>query len=219
MEHTYTLIGEPGPELEAFLEEVGANLEAHGFVHGDDPKDTDVVLNVVDPREPRPFRRKSRGTFVAALSSRDEEPDDGLRETYPMLVRALANIVLCYVPGERRLFTTMERGHYLVARTATARRSAEAVVERLVPLATSRLVIDNEFRTDLEPELWDGDEITREIARGRPAPRRARPAAGAVPDRGAARRARPAARQAAVRRSAASRTATSRRARTRRASG
>ena len=24
-------------------------------------------------------------------------------------------------------------------------------------------MIDNEFRTDLEPELWDGDELTREI--------------------------------------------------------
>ena len=32
-----------------------------------------------------------------------------------------------------------------------------------MPLATSRLVIDNEFRTDLEEELWDGDEVTEEI--------------------------------------------------------
>ena len=24
-------------------------------------------------------------------------------------------------------------------------------------------MIDNEFRPDLEPELWDGDEITREV--------------------------------------------------------
>ena len=29
-----------------------------------------------------------------------------------MLVRALANIALCYVPGEGAWFTTMERGHY-----------------------------------------------------------------------------------------------------------
>src|SRR5207249_2311200 len=36
-------------------------------------------------------------------------------------------------------------------------------VERLLPLASSRLVIDNEFRTDLEPELWNGDEITDSI--------------------------------------------------------
>jgi hypothetical protein len=25
-------------------------------------------------------------------------------------------------------------------------------------------VIDNEFRPDLEPELWDGDELTRSLA-------------------------------------------------------
>ena len=32
-----------------------------------------------------------------------------------------------------------------------------------MPLASSRLIIDNEFRTDLEPELWEGDEITESI--------------------------------------------------------
>ena len=32
-----------------------------------------------------------------------------------------------------------------------------------MPLAESKLVIDNEFRTDLEEELWEGDEITEEI--------------------------------------------------------
>ncbi len=37
------------------------------------------------------------------------------------------------------------------------------MVERLVPLASSRLVIDNEFRTDLEEDLWNGDEITDSI--------------------------------------------------------
>ena len=32
-----------------------------------------------------------------------------------------------------------------------------------MPLASSRLIIDNEFLTDLEPELWEGDEITESI--------------------------------------------------------
>ena len=114
MAHTYTLVGEPTPELAPFVEAVSASLEAHGFVHGEDPKDTDVVLNIVDPDDPRPFRRKSRGTFVAAVVSAPEEPVDGLRETYPLLVRALANIALLYVPGKGAFFTTMERGHYAV---------------------------------------------------------------------------------------------------------
>lgn len=34
---------------------------------------------------------------------------------------------------------------------------------RLNPLATSRLVINNEFHHDLPPDLWDGDEITAQI--------------------------------------------------------
>jgi ribulose-5-phosphate 4-epimerase/fuculose-1-phosphate aldolase len=37
--------------------------------------------------------------------------------------------------------------------------------ERIEPLAMSRLVIANEFRTDLPNELWDGDEETRQIRR------------------------------------------------------
>ncbi len=163
MAHTYTVIGEPTSELAHFVEEVGAGLEAHGFVHGDDPLTTDVVLNVVDPDDPRPFRRKSRGTFVAAVVVASEEPADGLRETYPMLVRALANIVLLYVPGKGAFFTTMERGHYAVRAGDNGSSLADRVVDRLLPLATSRLVIDNEFRTDLEPELWKGDEVTEEI--------------------------------------------------------
>src|SRR5207245_1847399 len=35
---------------------------------------------------------------------------------------------------------------------------------RLQPLATSRPVIDNTFLADREPGLWDGDDLTRQIA-------------------------------------------------------
>ena len=38
-----------------------------------------------------------RGTFVVGLYERSSH---SLPEDYPMLVRALANIALCYVPGE-----------------------------------------------------------------------------------------------------------------------
>jgi ribulose-5-phosphate 4-epimerase/fuculose-1-phosphate aldolase len=57
----------------------------------------------------------------------------------------------------------MERGHYLVPENGNLDALADKVVERLMPLATSRLVIDNEWRTDLEEELWAGDEISAEI--------------------------------------------------------
>jgi ribulose-5-phosphate 4-epimerase/fuculose-1-phosphate aldolase len=51
----------------------------------------------------------------------------------------------------------MERGHYGIDDDPVE------TVERLVPLALSKLVIDNQFRTDLEPELWDGDDVTEDI--------------------------------------------------------
>jgi ribulose-5-phosphate 4-epimerase/fuculose-1-phosphate aldolase len=136
-------------------------FEQRGFRAADAEETPDIVLNVVDADRPRPFRRRARGTFVAALWTLPEVPGDELRDTYPMLVRSLANISLCYVPGHGVLFTTMERGHYLVPEGPDL---AAAVVAQLDPLATSRLVIDNEFRRDLEPELWHGDVLTVEIA-------------------------------------------------------
>jgi ribulose-5-phosphate 4-epimerase/fuculose-1-phosphate aldolase len=156
----FAVIGSAGESLAGFVQDLTRTLEEAGFEAAADVARAGIVLNLVDPARPRPFRRKSRGTFVAALWSMPDLPEDGLRETYPMLVRALANISLCYVPGHGVLFTTMERGHYLVPESDDL---AAAVFERLRPLATSHLVIDNDFRTDLEPELWGGDELTEEI--------------------------------------------------------
>jgi hypothetical protein len=160
----YSLWGQTtSPTFERFASELGAALERAGFARAADPTEAALVINLIDAAEPRPFRRKARGTFVAAIHERPEIPGDVLQTNYPLLVRALANIVLCYVPGHGVWFTTMERGHYGVEATNGEAALADGVIDRLLPLATSRLVIDNEFRTDLESELWDGDEITREI--------------------------------------------------------
>jgi ribulose-5-phosphate 4-epimerase/fuculose-1-phosphate aldolase len=135
-------------------------LQRRGFESTANGAAPALVLNLVDMARPRPFRRRARGTFAAALWSLPAPPADALRETYPMLVRALANISLCYVPGHGVFFTTMERGCYLLPEGPDL---PETVVARLEPLATSHLVIDNEFRRDLEPELWQGDDLTSEI--------------------------------------------------------
>jgi ribulose-5-phosphate 4-epimerase/fuculose-1-phosphate aldolase len=148
------------PDLSRFVDLVRAAL---GRAHvGETPAadEADLVINVVDEDDAKPFRRKSRGTFVVGLYERDSH---SLPEDYPMLVRALANIALCYVPGKGAWFTTMERGHYGDTAERGEEALAEAVVQRLLPLARSKLVIDNEFLTDLEPELWEGDEVTEEI--------------------------------------------------------
>jgi ribulose-5-phosphate 4-epimerase/fuculose-1-phosphate aldolase len=155
----FAIVGVVDGPLGSLIDRLTGEFEAAGFSLADG-QEPDVVLNVVDPEHPRPFRRRSRGTFAAALWSLPELPEDGLSATYPMLVRALANISLCFVPGAGVLFTTMERGHYLVPEGDDL---AAEVFARLEPLATSRLVIDNEFRTDLESELWAGDELTAEL--------------------------------------------------------
>jgi len=159
VKRNYAIHGEATSDgLRELAEEAGRILEQEGFTRAD-AAEAEFVLNLIDHDEPRPFRRRSRGTFAAALHERPETP--GLPAEYPLLVRALANIVLCHVPGEGVWFTTMEQGHFLVEGTGS--ELARAFVGQLLPVATARLVIDNEFRTDLEPDLWDGDEITREI--------------------------------------------------------
>jgi len=161
----YLVVGDAATApFQELVAELRASLERAGFEHALEGEAPELVLNVVDRERPRPFRRRSRGTFVAAIHALDEPPPDALREGYPMLVRALANVSLAFVPGQGVWFTTLERGSYLVPAAAGTRALADAVVARLAPLARSTLVIDNEFRADLEPELWDGDEITRSIS-------------------------------------------------------
>ena len=157
---SYAIHGVPSTDaLARLVDGASRALDAEGFTRTE-TGEADIVLNLIDHDEPRPFRRRSRGTFAAALHERPETP--GLPAEYPLLVRALANIVTCLVPGEGVWFTTMEQGHFLVE-GADDDALARAFVKVLLPPATSRLVIDNEFRTDLEPELWDGDEITQEL--------------------------------------------------------
>jgi ribulose-5-phosphate 4-epimerase/fuculose-1-phosphate aldolase len=159
----FAFTGKPTSEsFERLADELAAALARRGYTRVASTDDADLVLNFVEAETARPFRRKSRGTFAAAIQELPAVPDDILKVNYPLLVRALANIALCYVPGKGAWFTTMERGHYGVEGEDES-HIAEAVIERLVPLAESKLVIDNEFRTDLEEELWDGDEVTEEI--------------------------------------------------------
>ncbi len=145
------------PEHEAWVRSIGAAFEADGFAFVDDVAEADFVLNMFDADQPKAFRRQARGTYSASFYELPAEPDDVLKTSYPMLVRTLANVVVLRVPGTGVWFTTMERGTYRITEDPTD------VFERLAPLAKSKLVIDNEFTADLEPELWDGDEVTADI--------------------------------------------------------
>ncbi len=156
---TYAIWGTAtSPTHEEWVARIGREFERDGFELVGDVADADFVLNMFDAADPKAFRRASRGTYSASFYELPAVPEDVLKTSYPMLVRTLANVVVLHVPGEGVWFTTMERGTYRITDDPTD------VFERLAPLAKSKLVIDNEFVPDLEPELWDGDENTAELA-------------------------------------------------------
>ena len=155
---TYAIWGTAtSPEHEEWVRRIGQEFERDGFAAVDEVADADFVLNMFDAYDPKAFRRASRGTYSASFYELPDAPDDVLKTSYPMLVRTLANVVVLHVPGVGVWFTTMERGTYRIT------DDPADVFERLAPLAKSKLVIDNEFVPDLEPELWDGDENTAEL--------------------------------------------------------
>lgn len=137
---------------------------------GDDAEnETGVVLHLVDRAAPRAYRRRSRAVFVVGVTELPSAPDDVLRTGYPLLVRSLSNLFILLVPDGpgardvRAWFVTLEQGCYSVAHASDDHAFFSVIIDRLMPLATSRLVIDNEFHTDLPESLWDGDEHTEAI--------------------------------------------------------
>jgi ribulose-5-phosphate 4-epimerase/fuculose-1-phosphate aldolase len=152
------------PELEPFAAGLDAALARRGYERLDAPGDARLVLNFVDPVAPRPFRRQRKSTFVASFWPAEAMPVDFVRQGYPILVRALSNLSVCVVPGEAARFLTLEQGNYSVEWGDNG-FFYDRVVDRLAPLAESTLVVDNIFTTDLDPELWGGDETTAAIRR------------------------------------------------------
>jgi len=144
-------------------------FEEHGYHrHAAPGPATQIVLHVVDAADPKPYRRRAAPTFVVAIGAQRERPGDLLRTGYPLLVRALANLsVIVSGDGARRRadFVTLEQGTYGLHHGGTDRDFFRDAFERLEPLATSRLVIANEFRADLPEALWHGDEHTAQIRR------------------------------------------------------
>jgi hypothetical protein len=141
-----------------------------GHLYRDVPvEDIRLVLNVTSFAEPKPFRRKAQGTFVASILDAGDEPDDIFRTFYPVLLYALSNVGIFLTHRGDNVdvhFMTMEQGHYVVSHSperAEADFFAE-IYDRLAPLATSQLVINNEYVQDLPVELWDGDEHTRDLS-------------------------------------------------------
>ncbi len=171
------IVGEPNSQLVRwFLDGVAEHLERRGHpVHRQDgrdarhlPADARVILNAIDPLAPSSFRRRSRDIFVVGLADLGSPPADMLQAGYSLLVRSLSNV---FIPMVRdgavpdAHFITMEQGFHRLDHAGDEQSFFRQVVDRLVPLAESRLVIDNDFVPDLPEALWSGDEHTESIYR------------------------------------------------------
>jgi ribulose-5-phosphate 4-epimerase/fuculose-1-phosphate aldolase len=168
-DRTFARHGRPtGRRLAWFLNGIGGVLAESGWLPRDVAgPDTQVVLHVLDLARPRPYRRKRAPTFVVAVASLPERPADLLRTGYPLLVRGLANLAVLVSDDGRPAahFVTLEQGTATVEHRGDDHAFFAAIYERLEPLASSRLVIANEFEPDLARELWTGDEQTRQLQR------------------------------------------------------
>ena len=174
----YTFIGTASsPNHQAFADELSAALQRTGFERAPDGEnDVDLVINVADYETARPFRRKSKGTYVAALHELDETPEtleDGLAASYPMLVRALANIVLALTPGPRRPLHH-DGARQLRGRGADERRAGRP--RRRAPEAARALAPRDRQRVPARPRARavGRRRAHRRARRGRRAPRHAR---------------------------------------------
>src|SRR5690348_1172294 len=103
-----------GPELDDFRDALRREWERRGYRFVGDADQASVIFNFVYPGKPKPFRRRNRATYVTAVYHAATAPADALRSGYPMLVRALANLVVLVVPGDACYFVTLEQGSYAV---------------------------------------------------------------------------------------------------------
>ncbi len=160
-------------QLEWFFAGLHEALVRHGHTFVEDPDRASLVVNPFPKSDPKPFRRRGQAVFLVGVTELAPGPkttEEAIPQTYPLLIRSLSNLLVGIsnsvadsLPDAH--FITPEQGHYRVNGTSDLAKFFDKVYERIEPLVTSRLIIDNVFRADLPEELWGGDEITRSIYR------------------------------------------------------
>jgi ribulose-5-phosphate 4-epimerase/fuculose-1-phosphate aldolase len=163
----------PGALRDWFTNGLRDKLLARGYpvVEGDQPAERGgIALHPIDIDSPKSFRRRNRAVFVVGIGEAEHAPEVPLATLYPLQLRSLGNIFILVVRSghggyQEAFVSTLEQGSYSFRYNGDDDAFFERVVERLAPLATSNLIIENEFVSDLEPELWDGDEVTASITR------------------------------------------------------
>jgi hypothetical protein len=167
----------PGATHGELLDWFSANLQSQIATQGYrlvEPKertdDGGIVLYPIGPDGPKAFRRRNRAVFVIGLGEAENYPEEPLKAGYPLLLRTLANLFILIVHKGKQgspeaYFFTLEQGTYAIPYKGDDEAFFNKIVDRLAPLATSNLIIENDFVPDLPEELWQGDEITNSITR------------------------------------------------------
>ena len=156
-----------------FVTNLRAEIDRRGYRLIEQNEQTDeggIVLYPVGPKGPKSFRRKNRAVFVVGVDHAETYPEVPLKTGYPMLLRTLSNlfIMICQngkAGSPEAYFFTLEQGFYAIPYQGDEDQFFSQIVDRLVPLATSQLIIENDFVPDLPEALWNGDEITESITR------------------------------------------------------
>ncbi|NMP24378.1 class II aldolase/adducin family protein [Sulfobacillus harzensis] len=152
---------DPSPWFQTVHAALDRAMRNHGHEETRDAEKAGLVFHLVSPRRARPFRRHSQATFVVSLIPWNEPLTNPLQQLYPLLVRSLANLVISGAGLDTTYLVTPELGNYQVSHDLA--EWPEILYERIEPLATSHLVIDNIFDEDLPEALWQGNQITREM--------------------------------------------------------
>lgn len=162
-----------GPLLDWFSQKLNERITNDGYRLVEPNQVTDeggIVLYPIAPEGPKSFRRRNRAVFVIGMGEAESFPTEPLKTGYPLLLRTLANLFLLVVHKGKQgspevYFFTLEQGTYSIAHTGSDDEFFGKIVERLAPLATSNLIIENEFVPDLSEEMCQGDEITESLTR------------------------------------------------------
>lgn len=164
----FLISGQPSSRMATWLADgLRGAWEASGYRLAQGSPSPSLVLQHVDPAAVHPYRRRSQATFLVGLVVLPEPPADPLAVGYPLLVRSLSNL-LVLMASERAdvhtWFVTPERGCYRIPPAASDDVFFALLRDRMRPLASATLIVDNVFDPDLPREFWNGSPETEALA-------------------------------------------------------
>lgn len=170
----FTITGNTSsPFITWFMEGLKDKFSTEGYEYCQEPVDNiKVVFNILDKEKPRPFRRKAQATFVISvierhLDKQEIQPNNNFEDAYPYLIRSLSNHLIYILHNQSQTyiyFVTPEQGFYKLEYEPEETESFfQKVYERLEPVASSQLVINNNFNENLHESLWNGNRLTEKM--------------------------------------------------------